>query len=76
MRGGGHHRYIPLPAADEAAPGPRSDWRTLARLLPYLWRYKWRVGVALALVLGAKLANVGVPVLLKDLVNAMTPTPN
>jgi ATP-binding cassette subfamily B protein len=73
MRGGGR-QFIPLPA-DGAAPGPRSDWRTLARLLPYLWRYKWRVAAALALVLGAKVANVGVPVLLKDLVDAMSPTP-
>jgi hypothetical protein len=43
--------------------GPRSDWNTLARLLPYLWRYRWRVGTALAFLVAAKVANVGVPVL-------------
>ncbi|MDQ2779791.1 MAG: ABC transporter ATP-binding protein/permease [Pseudomonadota bacterium] len=55
-----------------AAPGtPRSDWGTLARLLPYLWRYRYRVGIALVFLIGAKVANVGVPLLLKRLVDAM-----
>jgi ATP-binding cassette, subfamily B, heavy metal transporter len=52
---------------------PRSDWNTLARLLPYLWRYKWRVMAALAFMVGAKVANVGVPLLLKQLVDTMNP---
>lgn len=62
-----------LPPADTpagAAP-PRSDAATLKRLFPYLWRYKWRVMAALALMVGAKVANVSVPVLLKHLVDAM-----
>ena len=71
MRGNGH-RFVSPPAAEGAA-GARADWRTLARLLPYLWQYKWRVAAALLLVLGAKVANVGVPVLLKNLIDAMTP---
>ncbi len=59
-----------------AAPGTRrSDWGTLARLLPYLWRYRWRVGAALAFLLAAKAANVGVPVLLKELVDALAIKP-
>ena len=41
--------------------------------MPYLWRYKWRVAAALAFMVAAKLANVGVPVLLKTLVDRMTP---
>ena len=52
---------------------PRSDWATLARLFPYLWYYKWRVIAALAFMVGAKVANVGVPLLLKELVDAMNP---
>jgi ABC-type transport system involved in Fe-S cluster assembly fused permease/ATPase subunit len=43
----------------------------LRRLFPYLWAYKWRVMAALAFMVGAKLANVGVPLLLKNLVDAM-----
>lgn len=50
-----------------------SDWHTLGRLFPYLWTYKWRVMAALAFMVGAKLANVGVPLLLKTLVDAMSP---
>jgi ATP-binding cassette subfamily B protein len=45
----------------------------LRRLLPYLWQYKWRVMAALSFMIGAKLANVGVPLLLKDLVDTMNP---
>ncbi|WOP16089.1 ABC transporter ATP-binding protein/permease [Ottowia sp. SB7-C50] len=63
------------PSIADAPAGPRSDWRTLGRLLPYLWQYKWRVAAALLLVIGAKLANVGVPVLLKNLVDAMSLKP-
>ena len=63
-----------VPAPDVPA-GPRSDWRTLARLLPYLWQYKWRVLAALLFVVGAKVANVGVPVLLKNLIDSMTIKP-
>jgi ABC-type transport system involved in Fe-S cluster assembly fused permease/ATPase subunit len=55
------------------AASPRSDWSTIARLLPYLWHYKWRVIAALAFMVGAKLANVGVPLLLKQLVDTMNP---
>ena len=64
----------PLPLPVDAAPGappPRTDLSTLARLFPYLWNYKWRVLAALAFMIGAKLANVGVPVLLKTLVDRM-----
>ena len=63
-----------VPAPDVPA-GPRSDWRTLARLLPYLWQYKWRVLAVLLFVIGAKVANVGVPVLLKNLIDSMTIKP-
>ena len=43
--------------------------------MPYLWQYKWRVAAALVFMVGAKVANVGVPVLLKHLVDAMTLKP-
>ena len=47
------------------------DGETLKRLLPYLWSYKWRVLIALLLMVAAKVANVGVPVLLKHVVDAL-----
>ncbi|HOV19617.1 MAG TPA: ABC transporter ATP-binding protein/permease [Ottowia sp.] len=58
---------LPLPPGS----APVSDWATLARLAPYLWRYRWRVLAALLMVTGAKLSNVGVPILLKELVDRM-----
>jgi ATP-binding cassette subfamily B protein len=63
------------PASPAAAPSGRSDWGTIAKLLPYLWRYRWRVGLALGFMLGAKLANVGVPLLLKGLVDSLSLKP-
>jgi ATP-binding cassette, subfamily B, heavy metal transporter len=54
---------------------PQSDWATLKRLFPYLWRYKWRVMAALGFMVGAKVANVSVPLLLKQLVDALSIQP-
>jgi ATP-binding cassette, subfamily B, heavy metal transporter len=53
-------------------PRAHTDWATLKRLLPYLWQYKLRVAGALVFMIAAKLANVGVPVLLKTLIDAMS----
>ena len=61
------------PGAAAPADVDRSDWKTLRRLFPYLWEYKWRVLAALSFMIGAKVANVGVPLLLKNLVDTMTP---
>ena len=63
----------PVPA--HAPRSSRTDSETLRRLLPYLWTYKWRVLIALGFMVAAKLANVGVPVLLKHLVDAMDVKP-
>jgi ABC-type transport system involved in Fe-S cluster assembly fused permease/ATPase subunit len=69
-------RSMPLPADAPAGPAaPRTDWTTLQRLFPYLWQYKGRVVAALAFMIAAKVANVGVPVLLKNLVDAMAMQP-
>ena len=62
----------PEPASNQAT---RNDWATLKTLLPYLWTYKWRVLLALGFLIGAKLANVGVPLLLKTLIDRMTLSP-
>jgi ATP-binding cassette, subfamily B, heavy metal transporter len=65
----------PAALAASRAAAERSDWSTLKRLFPYLWDYKWRVVAALAFMVGAKLANVGVPLLLKNLVDTMNIKP-
>jgi ATP-binding cassette, subfamily B, heavy metal transporter len=70
------HSPQPGQASGKAAQPPAgSDWKTLSRLLPYLWQYKWRVVIALSLMVCAKLANVSVPLLLKELVDAMSLKP-
>lgn len=45
--------------------------QTFKLLIPYIWRYKWRAGVALLLLAFAKVANVGVPLVLKDVVDSL-----
>jgi ATP-binding cassette, subfamily B, heavy metal transporter len=55
---------------------PRNDWATLRTLFPYLWVYKWRVLAALTCLVGAKLANVGVPLVLKKLIDQLTISPS
>ncbi len=77
MRHAGETAAPALSSSRAGAPsGGRSDWVTLRRLAPYLWQYRWRVVAALAFMVAAKLANVGVPLVLKDLVDAMTPSPS
>jgi ATP-binding cassette, subfamily B, heavy metal transporter len=65
--------HLPLIAATPGAA--RSDWGTLRKLLPYLWRYRWRVALALGFMVAAKAANVSVPLLLKQLVDKLSIQP-
>src|SRR3979411_115649 len=69
-------RHSVLSAEPPANQGTRNDWTTLKTLFPYLWTYKWRVLLALAFLVGAKLANIGVPLILKQLIDHMTIGPN
>ncbi len=59
---------LPLPG-----PAKGGDWRTIGTLLPYLWAYKGRVVAAIVALIAAKVANVGVPVLLKKIVDDLDP---
>ncbi|MBE0511057.1 MAG: ABC transporter ATP-binding protein/permease [Chromatiales bacterium] len=49
----------------------RRDWRTIRSLLPYLWNYRGRAGLALAFLVLSKVAIVGVPLALKEIVDAL-----
>lgn len=51
----------------------RNDWGTIKTLLPYLWAYKWRVGIALLCLIAAKMSIVAVPIVLKQLIDSLTP---
>jgi len=55
----------------EPPHGDRRDLDNLRRVAPFLWEYRGRVLVALAALVLAKLANVGVPLVLKDIVDRL-----
>ena len=48
-----------------------ADWRVIRDLLPYLLEHKLRVVLAMLCLIAAKFANLGVPILLKDLIDSM-----
>jgi ABC-type transport system involved in Fe-S cluster assembly fused permease/ATPase subunit len=61
-------------SAHRAAPTqPLSgnEWRVLPMLAPYLWEYRGRVAAALAFLAAAKLANVAVPLVMKEVVDGL-----
>jgi len=68
-------RHLAPSAPPPAAPRTpeRSDWQTLRSLLPYLWEFRWRVGIAIVCLVAAKAAVVGVPVVLKWIVDTLVP---
>jgi ATP-binding cassette, subfamily B, heavy metal transporter len=62
-----HSPVLPTPSSDTAPGG----FAVLRSLFPYLWDYRGRVGLALLCLVTAKLANVGVPLVLKQIVDAL-----
>ena len=63
--------------AHSSAPTQRlrgNEWKALGTLVPYLWEYKWRVILALGFLVTAKLANVGVPLIMKEVVDGLDPS--
>ncbi|UCE90585.1 MAG: ABC transporter ATP-binding protein/permease, partial [Pseudomonadota bacterium] len=58
-------RYIDRPHRD------RRDWYNLKRMLPYIWEYRGRVLFALLCLVVAKMAIVAVPLVLKEVVDAL-----
>ncbi|MDP4301042.1 ABCB family ABC transporter ATP-binding protein/permease [Leptothrix discophora] len=64
-------RSMDLPPASGGPAEPRTDWLTLQRLAPYLWQYRLRIALALVCLVAAKVSNVSVPLLLKQLVDAL-----
>jgi ATP-binding cassette, subfamily B, heavy metal transporter len=64
--------YAPASPPDPAA-SRRNEWRVLKLLWPYLWEFRLRVVVALIFLAGAKFANVGVPLVLKHVIDSLDP---
>ncbi|NDF04707.1 MAG: ABC transporter ATP-binding protein/permease, partial [Betaproteobacteria bacterium] len=63
-----------VPSGPAATTFSQGGWHVVRALLPYLLRYKGRIALALLALVGAKVANVGVPVLLKEIVDALSPS--
>ncbi len=53
----------------------RSEWGVIRTLVPYLLEFKGRVVLALACLIAAKFGNVGVPIVLKHIVDALSIKP-
>jgi ATP-binding cassette subfamily B protein len=60
----GHHH-----GSADSKPSPGSDWKVIRDLIPYLLEYKFRVAIALACLVAAKVTNLGIPILLKRLID-------
>ncbi len=65
----------PIPSVPLEAGAQRNDWNTLKTLIPYLWAYRGRVMFAIACLIAAKVAVVGVPILLKQIVDTFAQAP-
>lgn len=63
MRNFSHAIELPHPAT--------SDWMTLRSLAPFLWDFRGRVLLALMFLILSKAANVGIPLVLKDIVDRL-----
>ena len=59
------------PETASPATASRNDWQTIRSLLPYLWEFKSRVVIAMGLLVLAKLANVAIPLALKQIIDAL-----
>ncbi len=68
-----HRVALPLTADPPGGASRRNEWRVLRMVVPYLWGYRWRVAIALAFLAAAKVANVSVPLVLKDVVDSLDP---
>ena len=63
-------------AVGSASNEPLHVWATLKSLLPWLWAYKARMLTAFGCLILAKLASVWVPIIFKNMIDALTPTQN
>ena len=54
----------------------KGNWDAVSRLLPYLWRYRYRVAIGLLFLVLARIANISVPIVLKSIVDTLESTPD
>ena len=61
------------PIAQGGTSALHDELGVIRRLLPYLWEYRGRVILALAFLVTAKLANIAVPIVMKAIVDGLSP---
>ena len=63
-----------LPQDPPKTPEPPAtgDAGVIAKLLPYLWEYRGRVALAIGFLVTAKVANLGVPLIMKGIVDGLS----
>ena len=61
----------PATGRTEKVQGNREDWNNLKKMFPFVWSYKGRVILALGCLVVSKLAMVGIPIVLKYIVDAL-----
>ena len=66
-------RHRPSAVQPGAPLAETHSWQTIRALLPYLLEWKGRVALAIGCLLAAKLANVAVPLVFKDIIDQLTP---
>ena len=62
----GHHH-----GSADSKTAQRGDWRVIRDLLPYLLEYRFRVLIALSCLIAAKVTNLGIPIVLKELIDSL-----
>ena len=62
----GHHH-----GSVDSKTAQRGDWRVIRDLLPYLLEYRFRVLIALSCLIAAKVTNLGIPIVLKELIDSL-----
>ncbi len=65
----------PVAKRTDTPPPASSSWTNLRKMLPYIWEYRGRVLAALAALIVSKLAMVGVPLVLKEIVDTLDVEP-
>lgn len=63
----GHSTSTSSPAHQHS----KADWKVIRELFPYLLEYKFRFALAISCLVAAKFANLGIPILLKDLIDKL-----
>src|SRR5574343_37635 len=70
-KAGTFHILAGLPSSGQAL-AETHVWLTLRTLFPYLWRYRLRVVAAIGCLVAAKVANVGVPMIFKEMIDGLS----